>query len=204
MSYDMVFYAIDGQKFAKHLQKKRDQLLAKVRKNMSPEDYEPEEIAFCLLLAERVCRGEFLELSEEEEDDAEDFGFGYCSALGHIAEIVGEEILLDPFLHVRRWAFFEQIGIWPLLSQTLPPFPIPQSDEVPPDVGYLSWKTMQGKTDEDIERMLAEHSRIPEKIKLGIYESGPVDEGLVNQARIQFAEAAESVFDEKLDLLAIV
>ncbi|QDT46812.1 hypothetical protein Pan258_08320 [Symmachiella dynata] len=171
---------------------------------VAEDPYNDDQIAICLRLAERICRNEIPKPYDAEEDeDAEDLAIDYFIALAEMANVDGEMIVLESLLAGRSWdAFFGEVGIWPLLQQAQPPFPVPTSTFFPPGVGFLPRETLHGKTEADIEKRLKDHSP-PFKKPHWLWGGGASELAEINAARIEFSEMAVSVTKDKLDLLAI-
>lgn len=206
MRYPIVFFALDADAFARRLRQDRSRLMRETEENMKVAEarYNDDQISICLRLAERICRNEIPKpYDAEEDDDAEDLAIDYFIALAEMANVDGELIVLESLLAGRSWdAFFGEVGIWPLLQQAQPPFPVPTSTFFPPGVGFLPRETLHGKTEADIEKRLKDHSPPPQN-RHWLWGGGSSDLAAINVARIEFSEMATSVAKDKLDLLAI-
>jgi hypothetical protein len=206
MRYPIVFFALDADAFARRLRQDRSRLMKESEENMkvAEDPYDDDQIAVCLRLAERICRNEIPKPYDAEEDeDAEDLAIDYFIALAEMANVDGEMIVLESLLAGRSWdAFFGEVGIWPLLQQAQPSFPVPTSTFFPPGVGFLPWETFHGKTESDVDQLLKEHSPPPQN-RHWLWGGGSSELAEINAARIEFSEMVVSVAKDKLDLLAI-
>ncbi len=167
MRYPIVFFALDADAFARRLRQDRSQLMKETEENMkvAEDPYDDDQIAVCLRLAEQICLDDIPKPYDAEEDDeAEDLAIDYFVALAELANAAGELIVLESLLAGRSWdAFFGEVGIWPLLQQAQPPFPVPTSTFFPPGVGFLPWETLHGKTEADVEKLLKNIRRLLKK-----------------------------------------
>ena len=207
MRYPIEFFALDADAFARRLRQDRSRLMREAEENMkvAEDPYDDDQIAVCLRLAERICLDDLPKPYDAEEDDeTEDLAIDYFVGLAELANAAGEMIVLESFLAGRNWdSFVGEVGIWPLLQQAQPPFPVPTSTLFPPGVGFLPLETLHGKTEADVEQLLKEHSPPPQN-RHWLWGGGSSDLAAINAARIEFSEMATSVAKDKLDLLAIV
>lgn len=175
MGYTVHLFAHEAATFAERLRHQPEAILERTRARVAREgELGPEDLEYGLSLAEAICRGDLPPVCSED----------HFWALCWLADTELERIPLNVLVSVKRFAYIEEIGLWPLLGRWSPPFPVPRAESVPPGVGFLP------------------HDRIrPEALPCLANLSGN-DEN-VRYARQQFMEVLESLDEDRLDLLAI-
>ena len=185
MSYAIYFFAMDAESVASQFRSARDELLQRVESHIREQNeadderhYNEGQIRRTLAKAEAICERKLPEECAPE----------FFDALCWLAEVVGEKITIGSFLGFRHMQFLDEVGIWPWLLRSKPPFMVPVCKHAPPQVGFLS-------TD-DIAKFA-----LPAFAKLPAPRAHPTE---VNYARQEFQEVVESLAEDKLDLLAVL
>jgi hypothetical protein len=176
MGYAVMFYAMDGNGFARQLRDSCEELLEKVRQQ-SKACGDP---GYVIDVARRICRDEIPDRLPRS------FGLDYFYALCWLAEVASERVQICSFQGFRSLAYLDEIGIWPWLLRRPPPFPVPRSGDEAPSVGYLPVN--------DIQRFA-----LPEFARLPLSR----DQDVVN-ARDEFRDVLETLIPDHLDLLAVL
>lgn len=176
-SCSVYFFDIDANRVADQMRTEAQQLLARLeealRENDESDDEERQEI---LSYADEIFTGKLPDECEYEHFEAFHWLMG----------LVGERIELGSFLEFRRWAYFEDIGIWPWLKLSRPPFPAPDCEEPDPQTGFLSASDIKEFALPAFDDLPSPH--FPE----------------TNYSRQEFKEVLKSLVKDKLDLLAVL
>jgi hypothetical protein len=176
MGCSVYFYAMNANQVAEQFRGQPDVLVNRMKQLLRDGGSDEEEIEECVEQAIAICGGEL-------PDDCE---MEYFFTFRWLIEGVSEEIEIGSFREFRSWFNFEEIAIWPWMTRTKPPFPVPVSDEPGAEVGFLSV--------EDIEQFaLPAFKDLP-----------PTDSPDVAYSREEFKEVLETLVQDKLDLVAVV
>ena len=180
MTHSIAFYAMNGQEFARELRESRqsllDRLKQQIRRTTPESEYDELGLQLVIDAANNICRGASLR----------NCGAEYFYALGWLAEIATERVAICSFQGFRDIGYLEEVGIWPCLLCSLPPFSVPACTEPLPQVGFLSVSD-------------AKNCRIA-----CLDHLPPSDDREVNKARLEFQEVLESLMADDLDLLAVL
>ena len=176
MRYTIHLFGLDAPAFNLRLRSQGGEVIERTRARLTREgNLDPETLNYGLQLAGKICRGDLPEICSVD----------YFWALCWLADTELERISLNVFVRFRGFDYVKAVGLWPLLDTWPPPFPKPQSDNIPPTVGYLP-------------REQIVTSAIP------ALEQLPSLEEYIRSARQQFVEVLESLAEDKLDLLAVI
>ena len=135
------------------------------------------EIQESMVLARQICAGNL-------PDDCEG---GYFNALCWLCEVASEKVDIPGFSLLRSHGYIDDIGIWHWFQNQLPPFEIPTCSDPPPKVGFLA--------SSDIGSIV-----LPALAE----ESDECSDKEAEIARTHFHEVVESVYEDGLDLLAVM
>lgn len=172
MLYSVGFYALSGEAFAGELRKPSAKLKDKLQRFLKKR-LKSNKDAFddITAAAESIFRGRIPKNAPQD----------FFDAFFAILNVTTENIPVSSFNDFNYSAFLDEVGIWPWFQLEKPPFPMPRTKEGLPEFGYMS------------------AAFIREVVLPGIPKLPP--EEVARVARNQFAEIAESVSDDGLDLV---
>lgn len=173
MLFSVDFYALSGEQFATTLRNPSAELKEKLQQFLQGRlTSNLKALPPIWEAAESIFRGEVPRNAPQE----------FFDALFAILEVTAEHISISSFQDFNYSGFLDDTEIWPWFEQDVPPFPMPRGAEIPPAFGYASVNLLR------------------EVVLPGIQQLPPCDDARI--ARNQFAEIAESVADDGLDLVA--
>lgn len=172
MLYSVQFFALKGEKFAATLRKPPAKLQDKLKRYVERElKSDKEAIPPILAAAKSIFKGEIPKRSPQE----------FFDAFFAILNVSTERICPDNLTDFKSDYMLYDAGFWPWFHEEKPPFSFPLKKEPPPEFGYMSNTLMR------------------EVVLPGVRKLPPCTDGRI--ARNQFAEIAESVADDGLDLV---
>lgn len=175
MNYSIHFFANNATNLMQATA--RGRLLNNVElKLRNQNQFKDEEILSTMTQAEAICQGNLPKDCDVEWFDA------FC----WIMDAMAEKIQISSFLGFRHLGYLEDIGIWPWMLRTKPPFAVPVCADPPPQVGYLSSEDMARIVVTGFPGLPAKRSRE------------------VAYARQEFQEVLETLVDDNLDLVAVL
>lgn len=92
--------------------------------------------------------------------------------------------MIERLLDFRTWSFWESTGLWAHFLSEPAPFPVSQSPESVPNVGYLSLGTMKQLLIEDTT-------------------NAPGADGESQSIRAELLEVIESLVEDEMEMVAI-
>jgi hypothetical protein len=183
MGHAITFFALNSQDFAHQMRNSEQELLDRIvqlvrrrSEGKPPDEHLESELPILLDAARRLCQNSVPHDCRHE----------YFYALCWLADVATERVVIGPFQKFSKFSYITEIGIWPWLLRTHPPFAVPVCREPPPQVGFLSSQDMQSWT-------LASLNDLP-----------PNNDREVNKARQDFRDVLESLLADQLDLLAVL
>jgi hypothetical protein len=171
MHYTVAFYAAKADDLWRTMTQEPDAVLQKVRTYVEEAVIETGDVEPIMAAAASLCQGNV----------PPDAPQTYFDAFSSILQVLTERIEMSNY-QFKHITYFEEIGIWPWTQLERPPFPMPQTTKsnVPLEFGFLPCHLIR------------------ETVLPGMEQLPPTTEA--KPARMEFAEIAESIADDNLDL----
>lgn len=208
MRYTLHLFAFDRQTALTNFQKQSAKTVAAVEGWACEQGFEPADLGRGMDCVRQILTGDLPEVCGDD----------HFWAMCWIGEAAMERVPLHVLTDIRQIDLIHQMGVIPLLSRVPAPFAVPKSRELVPHVGYLPWEEMKDvqfespapldptvmrELEEECASLFEEFGATPDEAAELSSLSSDVDTEDALEARREFSEILESLFDDRLDLLTV-